>query len=1400
MRNKKMIVEISTRIHKLLKNYPNFSVKISSHQEKNIVFQKMPKKWKNIKEHLFFNVGLVFLIIFLSSILLLSAPDDNAKIGFSYAYPLNKNARIDTGLNDDYPDIVSDGKGTWVAAWSGTNPDSTSDYDIFISHYTDVANVWSIPIRIFTPSKQSRPSIDTDGKGNWIIVFSNGLTSMDNSFCRRIVACSSGNLYDWYVRTIKFGSPSTFLRNPKVATDQNGTWIVVWESNNRYLTYNDTGTDYDLFAAYSTNNGRTWSAPEVVNTNAYSDTKDDLSASLVWTGAPNDWIVAWKGGNGIYWSRRAFGSTKWHSPTLLPGSYWGKHPSVTTDRNCRAEILPSFLPSTFSGITAISIPTLRYHIGSLGFAWVNHIRQSFPSLWRRNGEIVTLGRKCTLGKQIWPPNVICVRYKWNEPVKHMYYGYWPSRPIIHADKSGKWVLLFPDPDNGSYIIKSSFDYGKTWSNGSFPTDGNRFGWPSMATDGLGKWMAVWSSTNTLSDNIGTDRDILVTEAIPPRVVSIQRGGYANPTFNYEVGFMVYFSKSVIGVTRDDFELETSESISGASIDRISSTTGLRYSIIVNRGNGTGTIKLNLRDNDSIKDSWGYSLGGLGPDNGDFTNGGFYTIDEPPKVESITLEDPNITFADTVHFMVNFSENVTGVNIDGTNPDFEIDSDIHDVHISGISGSGNNYIVTVDTGSDEATGYIKIKVIDNGSIRDVLGQPLEGWNLRNGDFTETPAYYIDKTPPSSTNALVESITGMYTISDTTLNFKWQNFTEDTDFNPISDYQVFLSTNNSPPDDDDWRSIGNETQYIFDTTNSTIPFPEVEHWCWVRAVNSLGLKSDPVNSSVIINTTSILFGGSILEFEGLNWDQVDWDQTILPLTKHAIKIDQASHLITGDIGNFDIHWFFTYDYNDDGTVDQNDNLKKTYNCSSQTLKTPMIIYHTHVQETEGTAGLIQTGTLTIDLNSVPEVIIHYNSIISEDTSKSERLWLSGRNVLQAQMGQQESDKRRLVILQYKNEEREHFGIEIVEVKPDQPDANSQLVDIGSRLLPYQLVNPEVAAEPFVRRGRDEYIYQHSVNGSLHKGMLWSIKRNNQGENPAYNMEAIWMRKGLYDITWPFEIRRYTSNWPTNSNKYQLYVRGNELNNLGPSVEIPESLYPRLQNYEEFQSPSHHAHLNNNIFNADGPGWALLMYQTGPSDAPGLDWVGFEVIRCVSRDDSILFGSSDVSWDIGKEIIDSYHQGPKAGYIHASEGNKYALTIYKDTGQIFPVNKDILEVWWFNLSRTTDPEGSHWPDWPSEKIQWPSKVVRYDSIWPIEPTDPEDWNNSREMGKIIIARQNGSGVIDPEIYGNDWDIYNQPDPLIPGFNPNDEHAFKVQSGGWRIYALRDDLGTPDTSEPYV
>jgi hypothetical protein len=80
---------------------------------------------------------------------------------------------------------------------------------------------------------------------------------------------------------------------------------------------------------------------------------------------------------------------------------------------------------------------------------------------------------------------------------------------------------------------------------------------------------------------------------------------------------------VTGVDVTDFTLSTG-GLSGAAIVSVSGA-GSTYTVIVNTGSSNGTIRLDLIDDDSIRNGSNDPLGGAGSGNGNFTNGKPYTV-------------------------------------------------------------------------------------------------------------------------------------------------------------------------------------------------------------------------------------------------------------------------------------------------------------------------------------------------------------------------------------------------------------------------------------------------------------------------------------------------------------------------------------------------------------------------------------------------------------------------------------------------------------------------------------------------------------------------------------------------------------------------------------------------------
>jgi len=168
---------------------------------------------------------------------------------------------------------------------------------------------------------------------------------------------------------------------------------------------------------------------------------------------------------------------------------------------------------------------------------------------------------------------------------------------------------------------------------------------TLTPSSYGAFSAVVNA-NTFTDAVGntnTASNVLsrnYVDGIPPVVDSVVRAvGQADPTMAPTIEFFVTFSEGVTGVDATDFTLTTTGSVVGAFVSETGADSGATRTVVVNRGSGSGTIRLDVLDDNSIVDAYSNPLGG------GFTGGEFFTIDESlPEVDGSEFDpedyDPN----------------------------------------------------------------------------------------------------------------------------------------------------------------------------------------------------------------------------------------------------------------------------------------------------------------------------------------------------------------------------------------------------------------------------------------------------------------------------------------------------------------------------------------------------------------------------------------------------------------------------------------------------------------------------------------------------------------------------------------------------------------------------------------
>jgi subtilisin-like proprotein convertase family protein len=281
--------------------------------------------------------------------------------------------------------------------------------------------------------------------------------------------------------------------------------------------------------------------------------------------------------------------------------------------------------------------------------------------------------------------------------------------------------------------------------------------------------------------------------------------------------------------------------------------------------------------------------------------------------------------------------------------------------------------------------------------------------------------------------------------------------------------------------------------------------------------------------------------------------------------------------------------------------------------------------------------------------------------------------------------------------------------------------------------------------------------------------------------------WLRTSDLTLTNPPPpiVRRGRVVWPDNP---QIHVAG------APVQTDPlDASFPYRSVGVKFPIASTSFDPTKKTFKETQTNYSVIHYVLAPNLAPGTlvpnpgDYSNyFQVVRSIAWNDPTL--GTNLSLNVGTTVSDprGITNSPKSGFViftnapYDGVGADRAYDLTTQTGPIIPVNvnhgpNDALVVAFYQFNPKT---GVLWADLPASfNLKWPTYAET-----------------------LVIANPEGSGPLPPELYP-DKRIYNQPNPALPGFNPNEEHAFFAPtSSGEGLFALRNDLNSSLTSSNYV
>lgn len=223
--------------------------------------------------------------------------------------------------------------------------------------------------------------------------------------------------------------------------------------------------------------------------------------------------------------------------------------------------------------------------------------------------------------------------------------------------SVSWTVTFSSAISG--LSSSNFTLVNSGLGGApaiTAVSGSGTTWTVTASTGTGSGTLGLNMANTTGVTPPVAGVPFVGEvySIPAPAVSSMSLGSFDPTIpNTAVTWNVVFNVPVSGVDSSDFALVEAGGAAGSSLTSVSGS-GTTWTVTANSGTAsTGTLGLNLVDDDSIVSARGTPLGGAGAGNGNYV-GPHYTLVPPAPTLTKTASAAAAVVGDVVTFTITAS--------------------------------------------------------------------------------------------------------------------------------------------------------------------------------------------------------------------------------------------------------------------------------------------------------------------------------------------------------------------------------------------------------------------------------------------------------------------------------------------------------------------------------------------------------------------------------------------------------------------------------------------------------------------------------------------------------------------------------------------------------------------------
>jgi hypothetical protein len=244
------------------------------------------------------------------------------------------------------------------------------------------------------------------------------------------------------------------------------------------------GEDLDIFFARSTNNGATWSGPDVLNSTGLDDAPDasgtrDTNADVAFVNSEGAWLALWS-------TRHDFGNSGIEGDIA---SAFSEDGGVTWSE-------AALVNSNANGDTSLDV---RPRIACDGRGNCVAVWESQPA---SGGDNQIFSARTVDGGKTWEPAF---------EISVLRNGSSDSFPAIATDQAGNWMAMWNEDDlSGSackILMARSTDNGVTWTIPEFvisddlPLEQCNGTQPGLATSGAGVWMVAVASSGVSGDEV-----------------------------------------------------------------------------------------------------------------------------------------------------------------------------------------------------------------------------------------------------------------------------------------------------------------------------------------------------------------------------------------------------------------------------------------------------------------------------------------------------------------------------------------------------------------------------------------------------------------------------------------------------------------------------------------------------------------------------------------------------------------------------------------------------------------------------------------------------------------------------------------------------------------------------------